>query len=82
MTTPGAVGAPLEINQSFEGLQKIHHNPDVYVIQNFLDLEACEDMIACAKEKSLGPSPVAYAGWTSDAKDLLSLAARGKVIVM
>lgn len=78
VTTIGAVGAPLEINQAFEGLQKIHSNPDVYVIENFLDLQACDDMIARAKEKTLDPSPVAYAGWTTDSKELLSFAARGK----
>jgi hypothetical protein len=73
------LGQPLEINLDYSGLQRIHRDPDVYIIEKFLDSSSCADMITSAKEKKLDPSPVAYAGWTSDAKELLSLAAKGPV---
>ena len=56
------VGPPLQINEDYKGLKRIHKNPDVYVIENFLDKASCSDMIKCAKEKRLELSPVAYAG--------------------
>ncbi|KAJ1397898.1 hypothetical protein B484DRAFT_406821, partial [Ochromonadaceae sp. CCMP2298] len=63
----------------FSGLKRVHADPDVYVIEAFLDPAACADLIACAKAKKLAQSPVAYAGWTKDANDLLGLAAKGPV---
>jgi 2OG-Fe(II) oxygenase superfamily len=74
-----SLGPPLPIDESFGGLKKVHHDPDVYIIENFLDEAACTDMIECAQEKKLELSPVAYAGWTTDVKELLSLAAKGPV---
>ena len=73
------LGPPLPINSAFDGLNKVHSNPDVYVIENFLDEASCFSMINAAKEKNMQQSPVAYAGWTTDVKDLLSLAAKGPV---
>jgi hypothetical protein len=73
------LGPPLSINEEFKGIQKVHSNPDVYVIEKFLDETSCLDMIKCAKAKKLGQSPVAYAGWTKDVNELLELAAKGPV---
>ena len=73
------MGPPLSINEQFAGLQKIYNDPDVYIIENFLDEASCYDMMKQAKEKKLQQSPVAYAGWTTDVKDLLALAAKGPV---
>jgi len=73
------VGKRLPINENYPGLQRIHSNPDVYVIENFLDDESCDDLINKAKDKGTQRSPVAYAGWTDDIKDLLGLAASGPV---
>ena len=73
------VGNPLPINEAFPGLQRVHANPDVYVIHDFLPAAACKDIIDRAKKKSLSLSPVAYAGWTGDVKELLGLAAKGPV---
>lgn len=69
----------IPINEEYEGLTLIHSNPDIYTIENFLDEESCNDLIRRAKEKSMDQSPVAYAGWTKDVKDLLELAAKGPV---
>jgi len=69
----------IPINEEYEGLKLIHSNPDIYTIENFLDEESCSDLIRRAKEKSMDQSPVAYAGWTKDVKDLLELAAKGPV---
>ncbi|KAL9180645.1 hypothetical protein ACHAXT_011098 [Thalassiosira profunda] len=69
----------LPINESYPGLKRVHSNPDVFVIERFLDDASCDDLIAKASEKGTSRSPVAYAGWTEDIKDLLGLAASGPV---
>jgi hypothetical protein len=73
------VGPRLEINEEFPSLQKIYSNPDIFVIENFLNDDDCEDLINKALGKKLDRSPVAYAGWTTDFKDLVELAAKGPV---
>ena len=78
-TTTSLVGPPLSINKKFVGLQKIYNDPDVYIIEKFLDEASCCDMIEKSQEKKLQLSPVAYAGLTTDVKDLLALAAKGPV---
>jgi len=69
----------IPINEEYEGLKLVHSNPDIYTIENFLEKEYCNDLIRRAKEKNMDQSPVAYAGWTTDVKDLLELAAKGPV---
>jgi len=76
---PSSEFTRIPINEEYEGLKRIHSNPDIFAIENFLDEESCNDLIRRAKEKSMGQSPVAYAGWTDDIKDLLELAAKGPV---
>ena len=76
---PTTLGPRLFIRDEFPGLQRIHTNPDVYIIENFLDSASCQDLIDRAQEKGLSQSPVAYAGWTDDLKDLVELAAKGPV---
>ncbi|KAG7351014.1 ribosomal large subunit pseudouridine synthase B [Nitzschia inconspicua] len=73
------LGPRLPINDNFPGLEKIHSNPDIFVIRNFLSPRDCQDLIDRATEKKLERSPVAYAGWTEDFKDLVELAAKGPV---
>ena len=73
------VGQPMPINTDFPGLKKVHYDPDIYIIEDFLDEASCSDMIERAKIKRLERSPVAYAGWTTDVKELLALAAKGPV---
>lgn len=77
-TTP-SLGPRLSIREDFPGLQRIHSNPDVFIIEDFLDPNSCQDLMDRAKEKGLSQSPVAYAGWTDDFKDLVELAAKGPV---
>ena len=75
-----SVGQRIPIDESFPGAKRIHRNPDIFVLENFLDDDACEDIITRAKAKGdMAQSPVAYAGWTSDLKDLTELAAKGPV---
>eukprot|EP01082_Thalassiosira_pseudonana_P008477 g7362.t1 g7362 contig24:438686-439740(+) len=76
---PTAVGSRIPINEDYPGLRRVHSNPDVFVIENFLDDASCNDLIDKAREKGTSRSPVAYAGWTDDIKDLLGLAASGPV---
>ena len=73
------VGNRIPINENYPGLKRVHSNPDVYVIEKFLDDASCDDLIHKAMEKGTSRSPVAYAGWTDDIKDLLGLAASGPV---
>lgn len=78
-TAPTIVGPRLGINEDYPGLQRVHSNPDIFVIRDFLDVKSCNDIIEKAKDKSLERSPVAYAGWSEDFKDLVELAAKGPV---
>jgi hypothetical protein len=74
-----AVGPRIPINENFPGLKKVYSNPDIYVIDNFLDDSYCNDLIDKALEKKLERSPVAYAGWTDDFKDLVEISSKGPV---
>ena len=74
-----SVGNRMPINENYPGLKRVHSNPDVFVIERFLDDTSCDDLINRAREKGTSRSPVAYAGWTDDIKDLLGLAASGPV---
>ena len=78
--TPTAVGPRMSINEEFPGLEKIYSNPDIFVIEDFLTPDACQDIITRASEKTLQQSPVAYAGWTQDFQDLVELAVKGPVV--
>ena len=78
-TATSALSTRIPINESYPGLQKVHSNPDIYIISHFLSPHACDDLISRAKRKGTQRSPVAYAGWTDDIKDLLGLAASGPV---
>jgi 2OG-Fe(II) oxygenase superfamily len=73
------VGPRLAICEDFYGLQRIHANPDIFIIRDFLQPDACRDLMQRAQQKTLDPSPVAYAGWTDDVKDLVELAVKGPV---
>ena len=73
------VGPHIPINENFPGLEQVYANPNVYIIRNYLDADACDDMMAQARTKTMAQSPVAYAGWTDDFKDLFELAAKGPV---
>lgn len=72
-------GDRIPIDESYPGLRRVHADPDVFVIEDFLDGPSCDEIIEAAKEKGTERSPVAYAGWTTDIKDLLGLAATGPV---
>jgi hypothetical protein len=71
----------MPINESFPGLRRVHSNPDVFVIEDFLSSESCSDIVQRAQSSSnaMGQSPVAYAGWTRDVSDLIELVAKGPV---
>jgi len=69
----------MPINENHQGLTLVNSDPDVYVIREFLPPASCDDLVARARTKGTERSPVAYAGWTSDIKDLLGLAASGPV---
>lgn len=70
----------LAINENFPGLKLVHAHPNIYIIENFLDASACDDLMEQARRKGdMAQSPVAYAGWTQDFVDLFELAAKGPV---
>eukprot|EP00980_Cylindrotheca_fusiformis_P005669 scaffold1184_cov132-Cylindrotheca_fusiformis.AAC.90 len=76
---PAVVGPRLSIDEKYPGAKRIYSDPDIFVIEGFLDPARCQDIIAKAEEKTLERSPVAYAGWTDDFRDLVELAAKGPV---
>lgn len=67
----------IPIDEEYRGIKRIHSDPDIFLFENFLSKEACEDIIRAASEKKMDLSPVAYAGITDDFKELLSLSAKG-----
>jgi hypothetical protein len=73
------VGPRMPIDESYPGVKRIYSNPDIFVIEDFLDKAICQDIIDKAEEKKLERSPVAYAGWTEDFQGLVELAAKGPV---
>mmetsp|Transcript_8404 Transcript_8404/g.15204 ORF Transcript_8404/g.15204 Transcript_8404/m.15204 type:complete len:406 (-) Transcript_8404:1589-2806(-) len=79
--TPVLVKQRIEIDEEFPGLERVHADPDVFVLHGFLDDAACDSLVQSALESAGGleRSPVAYAGWTTDVKDLMELAAKGPV---
>lgn len=77
--TTSVVGPRIAIDENYPGLKKVHSSPDIFVIENFLDPKQCQDIIDRAAQKKLERSPVAYAGWTEDFKDLVELAAKGPI---
>lgn len=78
-TSDAILGPRVPINENFPGLKKIYSNPDIFVIENFLEDACCQDLIDKASEKKLERSPVAYAGWTEDFKDLVELSSKGPI---
>ncbi|KAL3935400.1 MAG: hypothetical protein SGBAC_009075 [Bacillariaceae sp.] len=74
------VGPRMAIDEDYPGIQRIHQNPDIFVIEDFLDRQSCMDIVEKAKERHLERSPVAYAGWTEDFRDLVELVAKGPVV--
>jgi hypothetical protein len=78
-SAPAMVGRRIPIDESYPGVKRIYSNPDIFVIEDFLDEASCQDIIDQAKEKKLERSPVAYAGWTEDFRGLVELAAKGPV---
>ena len=44
-----ATGLPIQITPGFPGLRRIHRDPDIYIIDNFLSKKACEGF------RSVGP---------------------------
>ncbi len=79
-STTSNYGQRIAIDESFKGLEKIYSDPDIYIIEDFLDESSCQDLINKAEEKKLDLSPVAYAGKTDDKSELLGLAAKGPVV--
>mmetsp|Transcript_8805 Transcript_8805/g.32461 ORF Transcript_8805/g.32461 Transcript_8805/m.32461 type:complete len:359 (-) Transcript_8805:835-1911(-) len=70
----------IPINMNYPGLQQLHTSPDIYLVKSFLDDAHCDSIISNAVSKGLEDSPVAYAGWTRDAAELLRMAALGPAV--
>jgi hypothetical protein len=70
----------IEINEKYPNIQKIYSDPDIFLVRNFLEARHCDDLIHQALASGrLQQSPVAYAGWTEDFKDLVELASKGPI---
>lgn len=80
VSTSTMVGPRIPIDEDYPGIKQVHKNPDIFVIENFLDSKSCSDIMEKANERTLERSPVAYAGWTEDFRDLVELAAKGPVV--
>lgn len=74
------LGKRIEIDEKFPGLKWIHRDPDIALIDDFLTADEAASIIKDANSKGMSLSPVAYAGWTSDAAELIKLAAAGPAV--
>eukprot|EP00854_Cymbomonas_tetramitiformis_P003460 gene3460-4346_t len=70
----------IPVDISFPNLSQIHSSPDIFLIEDYLTAEQCEDMIKRAEAKGLEKSPVVYSGWTNDFFELFRLLAFGPAV--
>jgi prolyl 4-hydroxylase len=49
---------PLRINEQYQGLRKVHSNPPVFLVKDFLTADQCDFLISRASEQCLIPANV------------------------
>ena len=68
------------MDATFPRLRRLHADPDVWEVEDFLTADEAASVVAAASAKDLTRSPTVYAGWTEDARELLSLCAGGPAV--
>lgn len=58
----------IPIDTNYPGLKQVYHQPDIFVVDNFLTEAECDDIVSRAQLMDMSQSPVAYAGWSEDLK--------------
>ena len=77
---PNPLDDHVPIDRLYDGLRQLHASPDVFLVDDFLTPEECDDIVAAASSRDMSQSPVVYAGWTNDVGDIITTAARGPAL--
>ena len=77
---PNPLDDHVPIDRLCDGLRQLHASPDVFLVDDFLTTEECDDIVAAASSRDMSQSPVVYAGWTNDVGDIITTAARGPAL--
>ena len=56
------------IDRAYPSLRQINSQPDIFVVDDFLTHDECDDMVRAASEMDMDQSPVVYGGYSEDAK--------------
>jgi hypothetical protein len=83
-SSPASTRDPLDdhvpIDRLYDGLRQLHASPDVFLVDDFLTSDECDDIVAAARARDMSQSPVVYAGWTNDVSEIVSTAASGPAL--
>ena len=77
---PNPLDDHVPVDRFYDGLRQLHASPDVFLVDDFLTPEECDDIVAAASSRDMSQSPVVYAGWTNDVGDIVTTAARGPAL--
>ena len=82
--SPAASRDPLDdhvpIDRTYDGLRQLHASPDVFLVDDFLTSDECDDIITAARARDMSQSPVVYAGWTNDVSEIVTTATNGPAL--
>ena len=83
-SSPAATRDPLDdhvpIDRTYDGLRQLHASPDVFLVDDFLTSDECDDIVAAARARDMSQSPVVYAGWTNDVSEIVTTATNGPAL--
>ena len=83
-SSPAASRDPLDdhvpIDRLYDGLRQLHASPDVFLVDDFLTSDECDDIVAAARARDMSQSPVVYAGWTNDVSEIVTTATNGPAL--
>jgi hypothetical protein len=83
-SSPAASRDPLDdhvpIDRTYDGLRQLHASPDVFLVDDFLTSDECDDIVAAARARDMSQSPVVYAGWTNDVSEIVTTATNGPAL--
>ena len=83
-SSPAAIRDPRDdhvpIDRTYDGLRQLHASPDVFLVDDFLTSDECDDIVAAARARDMSQSPVVYAGWTNDVSEIVTTATNGPAL--
>jgi hypothetical protein len=68
------------IDRLYHGVRQLRQSPDVFLVDDFLSADECASIIAAAEKEDMTQSPVVYAGWSNDVRDIVTSVSRGPAL--